>query len=166
VVEVYVSIGSNIDREKHIRDAITGMRREFGELRLSPVYETAAVGFDGPPFYNLVAGFNADDLAAIRQQLVGLEQLAQRQRSATKFSSRTLDLDILLFGDADLHHDGFDIPRAEILRYAFVLKPLSDLAPDVRYPGSDKTIQQLWREFCERQPQSATNIQVIDLQDL
>jgi 2-amino-4-hydroxy-6-hydroxymethyldihydropteridine diphosphokinase len=158
VTEVFISIGSNIDREQHIRQAVGNLRSLYQGLRLSPVYETVAVGFDGPPFYNLVAAFFADELVAMKQQLHQLELQAQRQRSALKFTSRTLDLDVLLFGDADLHQQGLDIPRHEIQRYAFVLKPLSDLAGERRYPGLDKTFSQLWQEFQLQYPDQCVGI--------
>jgi len=166
VTEVFISIGSNIDREQHIRNAVKGLRELDRNLRLSPVYETAAVGFDGPPFYNLVVSLQAQDVDQLKQQLLSLEDRAQRDRVAQKFSSRTLDLDILLFGDADLRHRGYDIPRQEIVRYAFVLKPLSDLAAQRCYPGTTRTLGQLWSEFEQQFPDQCLSIHQVHIDDL
>lgn len=166
VAEVFISIGSNIDREFHIRQAINGLRKIDPDLRLSPIYETAAVGFNGPPFYNLVVALRADDVSQLKQQLHDIEDLAQRDRRAEKFSSRTLDLDILLFGEADLRDSGYNIPRSEILRYAFVLKPLSDLAAQRSYPGSNRTIQQLWAEFEQKFPDQCASIHQVQVNNL
>jgi len=166
VAEVFISIGSNINREHHIRAAVHGLRELDPALLLSPVYETTAVGFDGPPFYNLVASLNAQSVDELKSQLQALENRALRDRSAEKFSSRTLDLDILLFGDADLRDMGYDIPRQEILRYAFVLKPLSDLAAQHHYPGSKKTIKQLWLEFEQQFPEQCQSIRPVHIDNL
>ena len=167
MTEVFISIGSNINREQNIRDAVHGLRELLDpDLRLSPVYETAAVGFDGPPFYNLAACLQATDVDQLKRQLLALENQAQRDRSAEKFANRTLDLDILLFGEADMRQQGYDIPRQEILRYAFVLKPLSDLAAQRRYPGLDKTFHQLWSEFEQKFPDQCRSIRQVRMENL
>lgn len=147
MVLVHVSVGSNIDKENNIRSAMNQMRSVFGDVAVSNVYESAAVGFEGEPFYNFVASFYADDMENTRAILRDIEDQHQRDRGAQKFSNRTLDLDILLFGNADFHAQGVDIPRGEITEYAFVLKPLSELSPDLVHPVFAKTYRQLWREY-------------------
>ena len=143
---VYVSIGSNIDREHNIRAAVQAVKQQFGNITLSSVYETQAQGFAGDPFYNLVVGFetslNADE---INHTLHAIENRYGRQRGTEKFSARTLDLDLLLYGDEVVHDK--NIPRDEISRYAFVLLPLAEIAPNVRHPQRKQTMLELWNEF-------------------
>jgi 2-amino-4-hydroxy-6-hydroxymethyldihydropteridine diphosphokinase len=149
VPRVYVSIGSNIDRERNVRGAVRALAQRFGHLTLSGVYETDAVGFAGDPFYNLVAGFDTDlSVEAVQDALKRIEGEHGRVReNIPRFSARTLDLDILLYGDLVRHDTRFDIPRGEIARYAFVLRPLADIAPAVKHPESHRTIAQMLGEL-------------------
>lgn len=142
---VYVSIGSNIDRTRHVQAALAALQTAFGAVQASPVYETEAVGFAGAPFYNLVAGFDTDwSVAELARWLRALEDRHGRVRGAAKFADRTLDVDLLTWGDACGVIDGVTLPRDEIVRYAFVLKPLADIAPDTCLPGSEQTYAALW----------------------
>ena len=143
---IWVSVGSNMDREASIRAGIRTLNERFGALRLSPVYETEAVGFEGDAFLNMVLGFNTElPLDKVRGMLRDIEHEQGRTRDGHKFGSRTLDLDILTYGD--LVDESQDIPRAEIMRYAFVLAPLADVAPDQVHPGLSKTYDRLWQDF-------------------
>ncbi len=145
--EIFVSIGSNIDRERSISAGIEALRQRFGDLRLSSVYETEAVGFDGEPFYNLVAAFRGDEApASINAFFKQIEQQQGRDPDDPKFSPRTLDIDLLLYGDAVIDESGLKLPRDEIDRYAFVLEPLAEIEPEMRYPGRDETFAQMWRQ--------------------
>ena len=112
---VYISIGSNIDRENNIRGAVRMLRQRYGTLTLSRVYETPAEGFDGEAFYNLVAGLDTDEpVERVRQALANIETAHGRNRGGARFSARTLDLDLLLYDDLVRHADSVDIPRGEI----------------------------------------------------
>lgn len=158
---VYVSIGSNIDRDHNIRSAVKALREEFHELIISPVYETAAQGFVGDPFYNLVVGFETahtvDEISAILRHI---ENRHGRQRGQEKFSSRTLDLDLLLYGESVF--DDKDIPRQEINRYAFVLQPLAEIAPDCMHPRLNISLKSLWDEFKKNHQVTGSAICAID----
>jgi 2-amino-4-hydroxy-6-hydroxymethyldihydropteridine diphosphokinase len=144
--QVYVSIGSNIDRERHIRSAVKALRQQFGSITLSSVYETRAQGFAGDPFYNMVAGFQTPlGVEGINDLLHDIENRHGRRRGEQKFSPRTLDLDLLLFDDVVM--DENNIPRDEITRYAFVLLPLAEIAPDINHPRYQKPLRALWHEF-------------------
>ena len=149
---IWVSIGSNINREHNTRAAVSALRTVFGDLKLSPVYETEAVGFDGDPFYNLVAGFStvltAQETTAIMKDI---EAFNGRQQESPKFASRTLDIDLLTYGNSVIEQDGLQIPRDEILKYAFVLKPLADVAPDECHPVDGRSYLELWNNFQEKQ---------------
>lgn len=152
MTRVSLSIGSNLNREYNIRGAITALRAQFGELRLSRVYESEPVGFDGPNFYNLVAIFDTPlGLDALRVCLKDIENNFGRTRDAGALGSRTLDIDLILFGDTVRHDDQYDIPRAEIERYAFVLKPLAEIAGDQLHPESDERFDVMWDDFNDDQ---------------
>lgn len=145
---IWISIGSNIHAEANVRGAVKALREIFGDALLSPVYETAAVGFAGPPFLNLVAGF-ATDLPPeeVIRILGGIEARFGRVRGDKQFDSRTLDLDLLTYGDEASTVDGKRLPRDEILKYAFVLKPLADIAADERHPIDGRSYSELWTAF-------------------
>ena len=148
---VYVSIGSNIDREKNIRGAVRMLREHYGPFTLSRVYETPAEGFDGAAFYNLVAGFDTGEpVERVRQTLAAIETAHGRKRGGARFSARTLDIDILLYGDLIRHGDDYDIPRGEIAQYAFVLGPLAELAPDLKHPETGERLGMMWDKFTGR----------------
>jgi 2-amino-4-hydroxy-6-hydroxymethyldihydropteridine diphosphokinase len=145
---VYVSIGSNIDREKNIRGAVRALRQRYGVLTCSRVYETPAEGFDGDAFYNLVAGFDTDEsVEQVQRTLADIETAHGRTRQSPRFGPRTLDLDLLVYGDRVRHDSGFDLPRDEIEKYAFVLGPLAEIAPDLRHPKTGARIGEMWKKF-------------------
>lgn len=162
--QVYVSIGSNINREEMIRSCVASLSDTFGELTRSSVYESISVGFEGDNFLNMVVGFQANDPEELVAKLRQIEQAHGRTREEKKYASRTLDLDLLLFGDQDLHDRGFDVPRDEITRYAFVLGPLAELIPDSVHPIKCKTFIDMWSEFCVERPTEADSIWPISFQ--
>jgi len=144
----WISIGSNQDRERCIRGAVTALRKRFGELILSRVYESEAVGFQGHPFYNLVAGIDTDEPAVrVRAALRAIEDAFGRVRGPEKFAPRTLDLDLLTYGDRVDGEDGQDLPRDEILTYAFVLGPLAEVAGREIHPVVGLSYRDLWERF-------------------
>jgi 2-amino-4-hydroxy-6-hydroxymethyldihydropteridine diphosphokinase len=148
MARVYVSIGSNIEREKNVRAALDALHNWFGELVLSPVYESEAVGFDGEPFLNLVVGVNTGlTVGELSRRFKQLEADNGRRRDVPKFSGRTLDLDILTYDDRVGQVEGVELPRGEILENAFVLKPLADIAPEDRHPVCEQTFSQLWQSY-------------------
>ena len=146
--QVYVGIGSNINRHKHISNGLIQLNEKFEQLHLSSVYMTKAVGFDGDDFYNLAAGFRSPmDATAIEQILKQIERENGRDHQQAKFSARTLEIDLLLFDDLILHQHGIAVPRDEILKYAFVLKPLAEIAGAVIHPETGQSIQSHWDSF-------------------
>jgi len=145
---VWLSIGSNQDRERCIGGAVAELQRRHGELVLSRVYESEAVGFEGHPFYNLVAGFDtARPMAELMAELRHIEDAFGRRRGPDKFAPRTLDIDLLTYGDLVSSDPALDIPRDEIMRYAFVLGPLAEVAAHERHPGNGHTYAELWDDF-------------------
>jgi 2-amino-4-hydroxy-6-hydroxymethyldihydropteridine diphosphokinase len=148
---VYLSLGSNIAPERHLRAALAALRERFGELRVSPAYRTAAVGFDGDDFINLGVRVETDlEPEALNGWLHALEDAQGRRRGGPRFSSRTLDIDIVLYGERIVRGPGhLEIPRDD-LRHAFVLKPLVDIAPDAVVPGDGRTLAELWAAHPDR----------------
>lgn len=147
-IQVYLGLGSNIDRERHLRAGLDSLAREFGPLALSPVYESAAVGFDGAPFYNLVVGLVTDwPLSQLAAFLKAVEVANGRTPASAGLAAKTLDIDILMYGTLTGLHDGVSLPRDEILRHAFVLCPLADLAGHERHPLSGQRYDALWESF-------------------
>ena len=148
MTRVLLGVGSNIDREANICTGLDTLQSEFGLTRVSSVYESAALGFDGPAFFNLAVEMDVDiGLGALARYLRQMEYRMGRPRDASRFSSRTLDLDILCFGDYCGTLDGIELPRAEILENAYVLAPLAELAPEMPLPGSDENFAALWQRL-------------------
>ncbi len=148
---VFVGIGSNIDRERSIRAGVTDLRHQYGEVQLSSVYESDAVGFEGDAFYNLVAAFDSDDsIEQVVARLGHIEDQHGRVRSGERFAARTLDLDLLLYGDEIIVMENLHVPRDEILRYAFVLWPLAEIVPDDVHPEVGENYAALWKKFNNR----------------
>jgi len=148
VTEVFVSVGSNVEPARHVRAGVEALRRRFGPLRVSTVYQCPAVGFSGDDFYNLVLSFHTgEDPYAVARALHEIEAAMGRRRGGPRFASRTLDLDLILHGDAVLQEPTLRLPRPDILRYAFVLRPLAELAPDLRHPVEGRSYAELWSGF-------------------
>ena len=151
---VFVGLGSNLDREIRIHQAVGALRDEVGEIEMSPVYDTEAVGFEGNNFLNLVLAFDTElEVSAVVGIFHQIEDQLGRDRSLPKYASRPIDLDILLFDDLILDIPGIRIPRPEILENAFVLKPLQDLAPDALHPELGESFASLWQRMALTAPQ-------------
>lgn len=148
MARVYLSLGSNIDRHRHIRAALTALQQSFGELLLSPIYESEAVGFEGDNFFNLVVGLDTEMTVGELQRLIkSIEDDNGRVRGGAKFSARTLDIDILTYDDFVGEIDGVVLPREEIVKNAFVLLPLKDVAAHDLHPQLQRSYGELWSEY-------------------
>ena len=148
MANVYLSLGSNIHRNKYIQSGISALKKHYKTVTCSPVYESIAVGFEGDNFYNLVTHFTTDDpLETVTTTLSSIEDDNDRDRGSPKFGSRTLDIDLLLYDDLVINSTELTLPRPEIYQNAFVLKPLADIAGDLTDPVQNKTYQQLWAQF-------------------
>lgn len=145
---IYISLGSNINKEQNTRAGINALKQVFGELNLSSVYESEAVGFDGDAFYNMVIECQVDTpVHQTNQILRDIEDEHGRDRNGPKFSSRTLDLDLLLYDDLVIDENGLKLPRGEVLKNAFVLWPLAEIAPDLKHPETGTSYAELWAAF-------------------
>ena len=144
---IYISVGSNVDKEKHTKAGLQGLYLAFGDLTLSSVFESESVGFEGNNFYNLVVKANTRlCIAQVCRVLKQIEQDNKRQRGEQKFAPRTLDLDLLLF-DRQVTNKPIELPRPEVLYNAFVLKPMAEIAADEIHPLVSKSYANLWQEY-------------------
>lgn len=158
---VYLGLGSNIDAEKNLRLAVNELRRLFGEVRVSPVYRSAALGFEGPDFLNLVVALGTEmSPFELVEHVERIHAMAGRTRGRDKYSSRPLDIDLLLYGDRIDPEPPLRLPRRDILEHSFVMRPLADIAPDFVHPVTGKTIGDHWREF-DRGSHALTRVDLI-----
>lgn len=143
-----LSIGSNINAATNLRRAHKALLAQFGNMQCSTVYESEAVGFAGDNFLNLVAVIVTDmPLSDIAGSLKQIEDDLGRDRQQPKFSGRTIDIDVLTYGDANGQDCGMELPRAEITCNAFVLQPLAELLPEQMHQPTGQTYAQLWQGF-------------------
>jgi 2-amino-4-hydroxy-6-hydroxymethyldihydropteridine diphosphokinase len=147
MARVYVGAGSNSEPAEHLRAAVAALERVFGAVRCSSVFRSAAVGAPAPDYLNLVAAFESERPASeLKSELVGIERALGRRRDDALAARRAvlcaIDLDLLMVGarvDGALH-----LPHPDVLRRAFVLAPLAELAPDLRHPVSGERLASAW----------------------
>jgi 2-amino-4-hydroxy-6-hydroxymethyldihydropteridine diphosphokinase len=159
MAEIYISLGSNVDREYHVKSGLEAIADAFNipfkSLKLSSLFESESIGFIGKPFYNMVVGFNCEqNLDQVATLLRDIEYNFGRNVDAKKFSPRTLDLDLLIFDDVITDFPA-QLPRDEIKTNAFVLWPLSEVAPNVIHPTLNKSFQSLWQDYDKTKQQLA-----------
>ncbi len=156
---IYVSVGSNVDRESNIRGCVRALREAFGEPTVSPVYKTPSFGFRGDDFLNLAVRFNSTcNPRIVQTTLRSIEQQHGRQRHDERFAPRTLDIDLLMCSDQRIDWPGMRLPRDEITRHAFILAPLADIASEVVHPVLGVPIGQLWRQYRRQNPDEVAAI--------
>jgi len=146
--DVYVAAGSNVEPAANLERAVIELRAAFPGVRFSPWYRNRAVGFAGDDFINLVAGFPTElPPEAVLERLHEIERRCGRERDAPRWAPRSMDLDVLLYGDLVLERAGLRLPRPDLLRRAYMLGPLAALAPEVVHPTEGMSIGELWRRF-------------------
>lgn len=160
--QVYAGLGSNLEPERNLPLAVQELRRRFGRLTVSPVYRNAAVGFAGPDFLNLVVAFESRLApAALVREFNEIHALAGRTQSEERFVSRSIDIDLLLYGN--VVSSAPPLPRDDVLRYAFALKPLCDIAPNRPHPLTGRALSDHWQEM-RLEPQALVPVE-LDLGD-
>ena len=148
MARVFVGLGSNVDPENNLHLGVRELRERYGELQVSAVYRSKAVGFDGDDFLNLVAAFESDSSPReICAEIELIHRLAGRDRDAEKWISRTLDIDLLLYNDLVEDEKPVRVPRDDVLEYGFVLRPLAEIAPDLVHPVTGRTMLEHWQRF-------------------
>jgi 2-amino-4-hydroxy-6-hydroxymethyldihydropteridine diphosphokinase len=144
--QLHLNIGSNQDRRKNIRLALGSLESHFTEITISSLFESPSEGFIGSNFYNIGVNVETDkNINDVVNILHSIENSLGRDRNLPKFSSRIIDLDLVLYDDEI--NDKLNIPRRDILKYAFVLAPLSELNPDDIHPQERISYLDLWKEF-------------------
>jgi len=150
MTRIYLGLGSNINPGKHIPEGLESLKTLFSDLQVSPTYLSSAFGFDGDDFHNLVVIAETDMAAEkVIEQLRELEFQHGRPQNAEKYSSRTLDIDLLMYGDFIGEVCGYHIPRQDIYKFDFVLCPLADLVPAETAPGGSKAFAELWQAMAD-----------------
>jgi len=148
VTQVLVAAGSNVEPHANLRRALDVLARHYPRLRISTAYRNRAVGFEGEDFVNLVIALDtADDVHAVIARLHEAEAACGRARNAPKWAPRSMDLDILLYGDRICDEPGLVLPRPDLVRRAYMLGPAAELAPTTRHPVLGVTLEELWRNF-------------------
>lgn len=161
-VTAFIGIGSNLRRSENLRLGVGLLVERLGSLRLSPVYRCPAVGFEGPDFYNLAAAFDtALEPAELVEIFESVHTRAGRARGDERNVSRTLDIDLLLYGDR-VSTDP-PLPRDDVLDYTFVLKPLIDIEPDLEHPVTGRRLAAHWREMADSPDAAALERLDLDL---
>jgi 2-amino-4-hydroxy-6-hydroxymethyldihydropteridine diphosphokinase len=160
VPDVYIAAGSNVEPEKNLRLALRLLDEKFAPLKVSSAYKNKAVGFEGEDFINLVIGFTTElSMQGVLEALHSIETACGRPRNAPKWAPRSMDLDVLLYGDRIEKTEAYTLPRPDLIRRPYMLGPMAEIAPDVRHPLGDKTFAQLWNEF-DRDAHSMQSVQL------
>ncbi|KAE8176472.1 2-amino-4-hydroxy-6-hydroxymethyldihydropteridine diphosphokinase [Photobacterium carnosum] len=151
MITAYISIGSNIDREYYLPAGVKAVAQLASSWRMSRVFEAEPVGFDGDNFFNSVIEIKTSlSLATLQLSLKNIERQLGRPENTQKNQSRTIDLDILLYGDV-ICECSPTIPRSDLYKFAFVLWPMNELCPELVIPGQQQTIAELWQHFSPQQ---------------
>ena len=145
---VYVAAGSNVEPIANLRRALGVLAAHYPGLRVSRAWRNRAVGFEGDDFVNLAVGFETcDDVRTMLGRLHEAEAACGRARNAPKWAPRSMDLDILLYGDMVCDEPGLVLPRPDLTRRAYMLGPMAELAPDLMHPLERATMAELWSRF-------------------
>lgn len=144
MITAYIGVGTNIDREQHAKVAYNELQQLGEDLLVSPIYECEPIGFSSQNFYNFVITLcTALSLEEFSHRLREIEFKWGREENAQKYQDRTLDLDIVLFGEV-ISTQKPELPRSDIYKYPFVTKPLYDLNPHLVIPGDGRTVADIW----------------------
>jgi 2-amino-4-hydroxy-6-hydroxymethyldihydropteridine diphosphokinase len=158
---VNVAAGSNVAPFVHLPRALDHLERHFAPLRVSGAYANVAVGFTGADFVNLVVGFETSlPVQEVIARLHEAEAACGRTRNAPRWGPRSMDLDILLFGDTVCAEPGLTLPRPDLLRRPYMLGPAAELAPDLVHPTEHRTLADLWRDMQQREPHALRPVDI------
>lgn len=147
MAQIFISLGTNVEKEKYVNLGLTALATCYGTLTLSSLFESESIGFKGADFYNLVVGITtSDSVEQVATCLKTIERENGRTNDAKKFSPRTLDLDLLLYDDLIIDTPA-QLPREEITTNAFVLWPLSEIAGQLEHPILKQSYQELWQNY-------------------
>ncbi len=169
---VFISIGSNINPHHHLRGARQTLFDLLETAVISPIYQSPAVGMKGNDFLNaVISGVTNKTVSDLVQTLSQIESNAGRVRASDKFSNRTLDLDLLLYGDLVCtqtidnasRKKTVTLPHPDILTEAYVLQPFADIAGNLIHPAAGIKISDLSLRLKQEAPQKFLSLQQINL---
>lgn len=158
---VALSLGSNIDPFANFRSCLDALLLKFSDLSLSAVFESEAIGFNGDNFLNMAVAFETElTLDTLISTFKKIEDDCGRDRSQARFSGRTIDIDVLVYGNKCGSFAGVELPRQEIIENAFVLWPLSQIAAQKKHPVLKESYKTLWEKY----DKSTQNLWPIDFE--
>ena len=164
MTRVFVGIGSNINSLENIGRALHALRTDFQSMVYSEGYENPSDGFLGYHFINVVVLFDTNlSLPETLKKLHQIELDLEKDLSAPKYAEKTIDMDLLFFGDLQLSNDRIAIPRPEATSKSYYLKPLFDIAPNWIDPVTRTSITDLWNGFTGLQELKAVAIKEVPL---
>lgn len=159
---VYVAAGSNVDPLANLPRALRELKKHYPALRVSPAYRNEAVGFAGEDFINLALSFETHDtLQQVIAHLHEAEAACGRPRDAPKWAPRRMDLDLLIYGNVICNQPGLKLPRPDLLKRPYMLRPMAELAPTLLHPISGKTMRELWDGF-DSEDHQMTAVHVVE----
>ena len=151
MTKVLLGLGSNVNREESISKALNLLADTFVNLKISPTFESTSIGFNGDNFYNLVVSVDTElSLDEVITTYRFIEDACGRDRTGPKFGPRTMDIDILTYGNL-ICREPVELPRDEIVINAFVLWPLALLEPEMIHPANGQSYGELWQEYNNEQ---------------
>lgn len=151
--EVLLGLGSNQNTHDNLNRGIERLKRDYRLVAVSPWYQSPAMGFTGPDFINLVVALEFATLPCVGELVSALKEIEYefgRTKDAVKYSSRALDIDLLTVADQCGEIDGIQLPRSDIWQYAFVVRPLLDIRPQMLCPKSKLPIANYWSAVCDQ----------------
>ncbi|MBI4665481.1 MAG: 2-amino-4-hydroxy-6-hydroxymethyldihydropteridine diphosphokinase [Nitrospinae bacterium] len=151
-VKVYFGIGANLEPDKNIEKALGLLRSRFNVTAVSSRYRSPAWGVKEPQpdYINLaVAAETGRDLFATRAELKLIEELCGRARNGDKFAPRSMDIDLIMYGDTIVNEPAVVIPHPHLLTQQFVYYPMMDIAPDAVVPGAGKPLREITPAYAQ-----------------
>ena len=143
MAQIHINIGSNVNKQHNINAALKQLKSQFGKITTSSLYQSPAEGFIGDDFYNIGVNIQTNlSIDKVSNILNTIEQTLGRNRENPKFSNRVIDLDLVLYDSIISEQD--NLPRDDILKYAFVLVPLIELNPNQIHPTKQVPFKILW----------------------
>ena len=146
----FIGVGSNIEPERNIRDALRRLAESVRIVSVSTFYQEPAIGrLEDPDFYNGVIAIETDLPPRILKNdlLRGIEAAVGRRRNGDKYGPRPIDLDLLLYGDVVLSSPDLTLPDPDIFKRAFIAIPLQEIEPDLVLPDSGLPIGRVVEEL-------------------
>lgn len=146
MTRAFISIGSNIEPAKNVRAAICSLAQQTRLIGISMVYCTDALDRpEQPPYYNCVVAIEAEvSPAKVKHGVLHpIENSLGRKRTGDKYAPRTIDLDLIVYGDLAMDKEGIKLPDPEILERPFLAIPLFELAPDLVLAGYNQRIEEI-----------------------